>query len=282
MPRARRIVSLTHEELDHVEADVEVVVVDSKQHGSELVGGAIADLLGRKPTAVLGLATGSTPLGVYDDLASRYQAGEVSFKHAKGFALDEYVGLPANHPESYRAVIKREIADRVDFAPGSVHGPDGWADDIIQASSAYEHAIEDAGGIDLQILGVGSDGHIGFNEPISSLASPTRIKTLTQQTREDNARFFDGDLSQVPTHVLTQGVGTILRAKHLVLLAWGEGKAEAIQATVEGPVTSMVPSTALQLHPHATVVVDEGAASLLANKEHYKWTFANKPDWQSI
>lgn len=261
---------------------MEVVVVPTQAQGSELVGKAIADLLNRQPTTVLGLATGSTPLGVYDDLVRRYEAGEVSFKQAKGFALDEYVGLPVDHPESYRAVIKREIADRVDFEPGSVHGPDGWAEDIIEASLGYERAIDEAGGIDLQILGVGNDGHIGFNEPISSLASPTRIKTLTMQTREDNARFFDGDISQVPTHVLTQGVGTILRAKHLVLLAWGEGKAEAIKATVEGPVTSMVPSTALQLHPHATVVVDEAAASQLANAEHYKWTFAHKPAWQSI
>lgn len=261
---------------------MEVVVVSSKDEGSRLAAGAIADLLTRKPTAVLGLATGSTPLGVYDDLVRRYNEDGISFAQAQGFALDEYVGLPADDPESYRAVIKREIADRVDFAPGSVHGPDGWASDIPAAAAAYEEAIDAAGGIDLQILGVGSDGHIGFNEPISSLASLTRIKTLTEQTRIDNARFFDDDLSRVPTHVLTQGVGTILRARHLVLLAWGESKAEAIRDTVEGPVTSMVPSTALQLHPHATVIVDEGAASLLANREHYKWTYANKPEWQGI
>ncbi len=261
---------------------MEVVVVDSKAEGSEIAGGAIAKLLTEKPSAVLGLATGSTPLGVYDDLVRRYENDGLSFAQAKGFALDEYVGLPDDDPESYRAVIKREIADRVDFAPGSVHGPDGWSDNIPAACVAYEKAINAAGGIDLQILGVGSDGHIGFNEPVSSLASLTRIKTLTEQTREDNARFFDDDLARVPTHVLTQGVGTILRARHLVLLAWGEGKAEAIRATVEGPVTSMVPSTALQLHPHATVIVDEGAASKLADREHYKWTYANKPSWQGI
>lgn len=261
---------------------MEVVVVPSKNDGSELVGGAIAELLRINPQAVLGLATGSTPLGIYDDLVRRHRDEGVSFASAKGFALDEYVGLPTGHPESYRAVIKREIADRVDFAPGSVHGPDGWASDILAACREYEEAIDAAGGIDLQILGVGTDGHIGFNEPISSLASLTRIKTLTEQTREDNARFFDDDLSQVPTHVLTQGVGTILRARHLVLLAWGESKAEAIRATVEGPVTSLVPSTALQLHPHATIVVDEAAASLLGGREHYKWTYANKPDWQGI
>lgn len=282
MTLAPEIVSLTGTHCRHVEVVVEVVVVPSKKDGSELAGGAIADLLNRKPTAVLGLATGSTPLGVYDDLVRRYEAGEVSFAQAKGFALDEYVGLPPNHPESYRAVIKREIAERVDFAPDSVHGPDGWASDIPAACAAYEEAIVAAGGIDLQILGVGTDGHIGFNEPISSLASLTRIKTLTEQTREDNARFFDDDLAQVPTHVLTQGVGTILRAGHLVLLAWGENKAAAVRDTVEGPVTSMIPSTALQLHPHATVVVDEAAASALANRDHYKWTYANKPAWQGL
>ncbi len=261
---------------------MEVVIVPSAEDGGRLVGGAIADLLTGNPAAVLGLATGSTPLPLYDDLVRRHTEDGLSFAKATGFALDEYVGLPDNHPESYRAVIKREIADRVDFQPSSVHGPDGWSSDIKAASIAYDDAIAAAGGIDLQILGVGTDGHIGFNEPISSLASPTRIKTLTDQTREDNARFFDDDLSQVPTHVLTQGVGTILRARHLVLLAWGANKAEAIRATVEGPVTSMIPSTALQLHPHATIVCDEAAASELANAAHYKWTYEHKPAWQGL
>jgi len=261
---------------------MEVVIVPEARAGAELVAGAIATLVNSKPAAVLGLATGSTPLPVYDDVVRRYEAGEVSFSQAGGFALDEYVGLPPDHPESYRAVLEREIAGRVDFAPGAVRSPDGWAQNIETACAEYEQAISDAGGIDLQLLGVGTDGHIGFNEPTSSLASPTRIKTLTLQTREDNARFFDDDLQAVPTHVLTQGVGTILRARHLVLLAWGANKAEAVAATVEGPVTSMVPSSALQLHPHATVIVDEAAAADLRLADYYRHVYDGKPAWQGI
>jgi glucosamine-6-phosphate deaminase len=206
----------------------------------------------------------------------------VSFTGARGFALDEYVGLPPEHPESYRAVLQREIVGRVDFAPGAVQSPDGWASDLPAACAHYERAIDDAGGIDLQILGVGTDGHIGFNEPTSSLTSLTRVKTLTSVTRADNARFFGDDVDAVPTHVLTQGVGTIRRARHLVLLAWGEGKADAVAATVEGPVTSLVPSSALQLHPHATVVVDEAAASRLRLADYYRYVYAGKPDWQGL
>lgn len=261
---------------------VEVVVVESRAAGAAIVGGAITALLASKPTAVLGLATGSTPLPVYDDLVERYSRGEVSFAAARGFALDEYVGLPVDFPESYRAVLGRELGDRVDFAPGAIESPNGWAEDIPAACAEYEQAIRAAGGIDLQLLGVGSDGHIGFNEPTSSLASLTRVKTLTLQTRTDNARFFGGDIDAVPTHVLTQGVGTIRRAAHLVLLAWGSQKAEAVKATIEGPVTSMVPSSALQLHPHATVVVDEAAAANLELIDYYRDVYEGKPHWQGI
>jgi len=260
---------------------MEVVIVDSPAEGAVLVGQAIAEVIARRSVPVLGLATGSTPSGVYDDLVRRHRAG-LSFATCRGFALDEYVGLPPEHPESYRAVLQRELGSRVDFAPGAIASPNGWADDIPAACAAYEQAIADAGGIDLQLLGVGTDGHIGFNEPTSSLASATRIKTLTAQTRADNARFFAGDLDAVPTHVLTQGVGTILRARHLVLLAWGAGKADAVAATVEGPVTAMVPSSALQLHPHATVVVDTPAAAHLRLRDYYQSVYAGKPSWQGI
>lgn len=261
---------------------MELVIVDDAAAGARLVGATIARLVTGQASPVLGLATGSTPLPVYDDLVRRYNEGSVSFAHVRGFALDEYVGLPREHPESYRAVLQREIVGRVDFAPDAVTTPDGWSDDSRAACDQYESAIADAGGIDLQILGVGTDGHIGFNEPTSSLASPTRIKTLTQQTREDNARFFHDDVGQVPRHVLTQGIGTILRAGHLVLLAWGSNKAEAVAATVEGPVTSMVPSSALQLHPHATVVVDAAAGSQLRLADYYRQVYAGKPDWQGL
>jgi len=260
---------------------MEVIIVDTPQEGASLVTDAVAAILAR-PNPVLGLATGSSPLPVYDEWQRRYDLGEISFANARAFALDEYVGLPPDHPESYRAVLQREVADRVDFAPGAIQTPDGWSDDIPAACAAYDQAIRDAGGIDLQLLGVGSDGHIGFNEPTSSLESPTRIKSLTVQTREDNARFFDDDISQVPKHVVTQGIGTIRRARHLVMLVWGESKAEAVAATVEGPVTSMYPSTALQLHPKATVIVDRPAASRLEHAAYYQEVFDNKPEWQGI
>ena len=261
---------------------MEIVIVKNESAGAELAGEAIVKLLTEKPTTVLGLATGSTPLPVYDYLVQRYEVGAVSFAEARGFALDEYVGLPQGHPESYRAVLDREIVGRVNFAPNAVTTPDGWASDPGAACQAYDEAIAAAGGIDLQILGVGTDGHIGFNEPTSSLASPTRIKTLTDQTREDNARFFDDDISRVPRHVLTQGIGTIRRANHLLLLAWGANKATAVAQTVEGPVSSMVPSSALQLHPHATIVVDESAAAELKMKDYYQHVWKNKPGWQNL
>jgi glucosamine-6-phosphate deaminase len=191
------------------------------------------------------------------------------------------VGLPVDHPERYRNVIEREIASRVDFAPGAVMGPDGLAADLSAACEDYERAIVEAGGVDLQLLGIGTDGHIGFNEPGSSFASQTRVKTLTEQTREDNARFFQS-IDDVPMHCITQGLGTILRARHLVLLAFGEGKAEAVAGAVEGPVTASLPGSAIQLHPHATVVVDEAAASHLRFADYYRYTYANKPAWQGL
>lgn len=259
---------------------MEVVIVATPQVGAQLVAESIEELVRGKPGAVLGLATGSTPLPVYDALVAS-QAG-VSFAQCSAFALDEYVGLAPDHPESYRAVLRREFTDRVNLSPDRLFTPDGWAEDVPAACADYEQRIQAAGGVDLQLLGVGTDGHIGFNEPTSSLSSVTRIKTLTDQTRRDNARFFDDDVALVPQHVLTQGVGTILRAQHVVLLAWGAGKAPAVAATVEGPITLLVPSSALQLHPHATVVVDEEAAAQLQLAAYYREVYAGKPSWQGL
>jgi glucosamine-6-phosphate deaminase len=260
---------------------VEVVIVAGSDEAGELVGGAIAALVSRKPGAVLGLATGTSPLAVYRDLAGRRAAGGLSLAQARAFLFDEYVGLSAGHRQSYRWFIARELETHVDFAPGAIRGPEVHADDLLAACDAYETAIRDAGGVDIQLLGIGTDGHIGFNEPGSSLASRTRIKTLTDQTRQDNARFF-ASLDEVPRHVVTQGVGTILEARHLVLLAFGSAKAGAVAAAVEGPVTAMVPASALQLHPHATVVVDGAAASRLRLADYYRETWAHKPPWQGL
>lgn len=235
----------------------------------------------RAGRAVLGLATGSTPLGLYAELIARHRGQGLSFADAEAFLLDEYLGLPADHPESYRSVIRREIAGSVDFADGAVHGLSGVAEDPEAEAARYEEAIAAAGGIDVQILGIGSDGHIGFNEPMSSLSSRTRIKTLTEETRRDNARFFPS-IDDVPRHVLTQGLGTIREARHLVLLALGASKAEALAAAVEGPVAALCPASALQLHPRVTVLADPAAASRLQHAEYYRYTFSHKPSWQGF
>lgn len=261
---------------------MEVIILPDAGEIGAVGADAIESLLARKPDAVLGLATGSSPLSIYDELADRCAAGRVSFKQARGFTLDEYVGLPADHPERYRNVIDTAFASRVDFEPGAVAGPDGLAHDIPAACAAYEQAISAAGGIDLQILGIGTDGHIGFNEPGSSLASRTRIKTLTRQTRLDNARFFGGDFDTVPTHCLTQGLGTIMAARHVVLVATGGNKAEAVHHLVEGAVSAMWPATILQHHPHATVLVDDAAARRLQLADYYRETYRSKPDWQGV
>ncbi|OLT54336.1 glucosamine-6-phosphate deaminase [Cellulosimicrobium sp. CUA-896] len=258
------------------------VVIAPGETLARLAADAVAALVRARPDAVLGLATGSSPLKVYDELARRHAEEGLSFARARAFLLDEYVGLPADHPQRYRNVIDAEIASRVDLAPGAVQGPDGLAEDLPAACAAYEAAIADAGGVDLQILGIGTDGHIAFNEPGSSLASRTRIKTLTSQTREDNARFFGDDVDQVPTHCLTQGLATIMSARHLVLLATGRGKAEAVHQLVEGPVSALWPATIMQMHPHATVLVDDAAASRLQLAAYYRQSYAAKPPWQGL
>jgi glucosamine-6-phosphate deaminase len=261
---------------------MEVVILANAKEIGAVAADAIGALLDRQPDAVIGLATGSSPLMIYDELALRCAAGLVSFSRARGFTLDEYVGLPADHPERYHNVIDRVFVSRVDFAPGAVRGPDGLAADIPAACAAYEDAIRQAGGIDLQILGIGTDGHIAFNEPGSSLASRTRIKTLTRQTRIDNARFFGGDVDAVPTHCLTQGLATIMEARHVVLVATGSQKAEAVHHLVEGPVSAMWPATVLQHHPHVTVLLDDAAAHRLQLAGYYRETYRAKPDWQGI
>lgn len=257
----------------------EVVIVADPRSAGRLVAREIAGLIRANPEAVLGLATGSTPLPVYEALPGLLVDLDVS--RVRGFALDEYVGLDPAHPESYLSVIRREVIEPLGLDPARIHVPSGVLDGIEHAGEDYEAAILEAGGVDLQILGIGTDGHIGFNEPGSSFASRTRVKTLTQQTREDNARFFDS-IDDVPKHCITQGLGTILDARHLVLLAFGEAKAEAVAGAVEGPVTASLPGSAIQLHPHATVVVDEAAASRLRFADYYRYTYANKPEWQGL
>ncbi|WP_332661988.1 glucosamine-6-phosphate deaminase [Aeromicrobium sp.] len=254
---------------------MEVVIVEDRDAAGALVADIVVTHV--RPGAVLGLATGSSPLPAYRELIRRHREESLSLAGCRAFLLDEYVGLPRTHPESYHSVIRREFTDGVDLE--QVEGPNGEAQDIPAEAARYEAAIAEAGGVDVQLLGIGTDGHLGFNEPGSSLASRTRVKTLTRQTRADNARFFDS-IDEVPRHVITQGLGTILDARHLVLIATGEGKAAAVAAAVEGPVSAFCPASILQLHPRATVVVDEAAAAGLQLADYYREAWDNKPDWQ--
>jgi len=258
----------------------EVIVAESAQAAGELVAAHIAARVATMPRFTLGVATGSTPLPVYAALRAQAEAG-VDFAAVTAFALDEYVGLSPRHPESYRAVVDREVTVPLGLDPQNVHVPDGSLAGIETAGERYEQALVANGGVDLQLLGIGATGHLGFNEPGSSFGSLTRVKTLTERTRIDNARFF-ASLDEVPIHCVTQGLGTILRARHLVLLAFGEGKADAVAAAVEGPVSASMPGSAIQLHAHVTVVLDPAAAQGLAHRDYYAWAQLHKPGWQGI
>ncbi|WP_353987362.1 glucosamine-6-phosphate deaminase [Ruicaihuangia caeni] len=256
---------------------MEIVICEDAAEIGRIAASKIIDLVRRKPTAAIGLATGSSPLGIYAELAHAVARGELDMSRAHGFALDEYVGIELEHPQSYYSVIHREVVERLSMDPARVHVPDGRAADLHSACEAYEEAIEQAGGVDLQIVGIGSNGHIGFNEPTSSFGSRTRVKALAPQTRADNARFFDS-LDQVPTLCLTQGLGTIMDAREVVLVAQGEHKADAIAAAVEGPMAAVMPASVLQGHRYATVIIDEAAASKLQYTEYYRHAWNTKPE----
>ena len=232
-------------------------------------GNTFIDQLSAKPDSVLGLATGSTPLALYHLLIAANQQQQVSFACAKTFNLDEYLGLNSEHPQSYRYFMQQHLFNHIDILPENTAIPDGAAADPVAACARYEQQIIAAGGIDLQLLGLGRNGHIGFNEPSSGLRSRTRIKTLTAATIADNARFFQtGDYQ--PHLSITMGIGTILDARKIVLLATGVTKASAVKAMIEGPLAAACPASALQLHQQATIVLDEAAASELADIEFYR------------
>ncbi|MCL2784730.1 MAG: glucosamine-6-phosphate deaminase [Propionibacteriaceae bacterium] len=261
---------------------MQVIICPNEQRVGEIGAARVAQLAAKVgPAVVIGVATGSSPLATYAELAARVRAGSLDLSQASAFALDEYVGLPITHPESYFDTIRRTVTEPLGLDPAKVNVPDGREDGLETAGQRYEDAIKAAGGVDVQILGIGSNGHIGFNEPASSLSSRTRMKTLTQQTREDNARFFDS-IDEVPRYCVTQGLGTILDARSAVLVAFGEGKAEAVAAMVEGPVTSMCPASVLQLHKTATIVIDEAAASGLKMADYFKECYENLPAWRKL
>lgn len=216
----------------------------------------------------LGLATGSTPVGLYRELIEMNKRKEIDFSTVITFNLDEYIGLPPEHDQSYRYFMNKNLFDGVNIMKRNTHLPDGLAIDPEKFCDEYEKMIKSVGGIDLQVLGIGGDGHIGFNEPGSSLASRTRVKTLTKETIEDNSRFFKNK-NEVPRYAITMGVGTILESKKVILLASGKNKADVVSRSIEGPITAEITASALQLHPHAIFVIDEEAASKLKRKEYY-------------
>jgi glucosamine-6-phosphate deaminase len=217
-----------------------------------------------RPSLVLGLATGRTMIAYYRELVALHRAGEVSFAGCTSFNLDEYVGIPEDHPSSYHAFMRRHLGSHVDLPPARMHLLDGNARDVLHEAAGYEAAIRQAGGIDLQLLGIGQNGHVAFNEPGSSLASRTRVKRLTPSTMKANAEDF-GSPDAVPKYVMTMGVGTILDARFVLLLASGASKARAVAAMIEGPVTAQRPASVLQLHRHAFVVADPDAAAALTH-----------------
>ena len=258
---------------------MEVIIKDNYEEMSKAAARSVAEAINRKPNAVLGLATGSSPLGLYRELIRMHKDEGLDFSQVTTFNLDEYAGLDPGHPGSYHSYMRENLFRHINILESRVNIPDGLASDVPACCASYEERIHAAGGIDVQILGIGTDGHLGFNEPTSSLASRTRIKTLTERTRRDNAALFGG-VERVPHHVITMGLGTIMTCRTCLLLAFGRKKAEAVAAAVEGPLTAMVPASVLQMHPRAIFILDEEAAARLTRTEYYRWVYENKPDWQ--
>jgi len=249
---------------------MEIIVSATYEEMSKAAAKAVAELLNSKPNAVLGLATGSTPLGLYKELARMHKNDGLDFSQVTSFNLDEYVGLKKDHPQSYHYFMHENLFKHINIPAQNVYIPSGTTDNYAAFCDWYERRIKECGGIDLQLLGVGSDGHIAFNEPSSSLGSRTRIKTLAKSTIEDNARFFE-KTADVPIYAITMGVGTILEARKILFLANGANKADAVAKAIEGPVTSMITASALQLHPDVIAFLDRDAAGKLAMLEYYEW-----------
>lgn len=256
---------------------MEILMQNDAKQMSRVAARLVARVLNAKPDAVLGLATGSTPLGLYKELVRMHRDEGLDFSQVTTFNLDEYVGLTRDHEQSYHYFMHENLFKYINIPKQNIHIPSGTTENYAAFCSWYENRIVECGGVDLQILGIGSDGHIAFNEPSSSLGSRTRIKTLAKQTIDDNARFFDS-AEDVPIYAITMGVGTIMEARKLILMANGSSKAEAVAEAIEGPVTSMITASALQMHPDATCVLDKEAAGSLKMLDYYTWIQTKMPD----
>ena len=260
---------------------MEIIIMEDKKAASCLAAKIVSKQIEKKPDSVLGLATGSTQLPLYKELIKLHKEGTVDFSKITTFNLDEYVGLSSEHPSSYHSYMWKNFFSFINIKKHKIHIPNGLTPDISDHCKQYEGNIRASGGIDLQILGLGSDGHIGFNEPSSSLSSRTRIKTLTKKTIEDNSTLFKNP-DDIPKHVITMGVGTIMDSKKCLMLVFGEKKGEAVKQMIEGPISSSIPASILQMHNNTIVIIDKDASSLLGRRDYYKWVYRNKPDWQKI
>ncbi|MFH0979934.1 MAG: glucosamine-6-phosphate deaminase [Planctomycetota bacterium] len=254
---------------------MEIIITDTYDEMSKLPAQMIERQLLKKPNSVLGLATGSTPVGTYRELVRKHQEEGLDFSKVLTFNLDEYLDLPPSHPQSYRYFMDHHLFNHINVDRKNIHVPYGHAEDIEEFCEWYEAEIRRVGGIDLQLLGIGADGHIGFNEPGLSLGSRTRLKILTKQTIEDNARFFR-NREEVPRFAITMGVGTIMEAKQILLLASGAKKAVVVAEALEGPITAQVSASALQMHRYVTVFLNAEAGSKLKRADYYRWIFAEK------
>ena len=258
---------------------MEVIIQPNEEAAAALVARIVAREVRNNPHHVLGLATGRTMERVYRRLVRLHEDEHLDFSLCTTLNLDEYVGLLQTDPNSYRHYMDHHLFKHVNVDPRNTHLPNGMAEDLDAECGRYEAAIKRFGGIDLQLLGIGKAGHIGFNEPLSALRSRTRVKALTPTTLKQNAPMFGGE-ANMPRRAITMGVGTILESRRCLLLATGASKADVVAKAVEGPITSMISATALQLHAHCTVIVDEDAATKLEEKEYYRWIFANEPEWE--
>lgn len=241
---------------------INIIKVNNEQQFNETGAGIIASLLQTNPRAKLGLATGSTPVGVYKRLIELYNEGVLSFKLASSYNLDEYLGLPADHSESYRRFMNEKLFNHIDMPLENTHVPSGNSNEAQQAADAYNRLLDEVGQLDLQLLGLGHNGHIGFNEPDEELQAQTHVVTLDERTRQANARFFNS-IDEVPTHAITMGIGSILKAKQILLMAKGKDKAEIVAKALKGPITTKCPASFLQTHPNVVVILDQEAGSLV-------------------
>jgi len=254
---------------------MEVIIKQNYDQICEEAAEIILQRWKRKENLSMGLATGKSPLGLYKKLITLYKNNKMDFSRMVAFSLDEYLGLKENHPQSFADYLEKNLFQHINIRKENIFRLKGDPEDIESHCLEYEEKIREFGGIDIQILGIGRNGHIGFNEPSSSLASRTRVKTLTQETIEANSRKFK-NRENIPRHCLTIGIGTIMESKMIILLGSGKEKSEAIKLSVEGPVTASVPASILQLHPVVKIIIDEQAACLLAHKDYYQWVYDNK------